>query len=117
MRHHVKCGTLPVMSGTTAKRLHTLIALLLLVCIASPFFELAVHSDGSIFASGHDGESTLALLLLVVELSFAVGKLIAIFLPQIPRDLGLARRNPLPSPDLSLALLVAEHSPPLPLRI
>ncbi len=47
---------------------HVAIALILVLCALSPFLESAVNWNDSVFATGYDGESTLAVLVLLLEL-------------------------------------------------
>jgi hypothetical protein len=105
------------MLAMTPKRFHTFIALILLVCLICPFAEMIVHSDGCIFVSGHDTESTLALLVLIVELAFALGKLLFILLPGVLKKLSLVSVTRLALPILTFALILPDASPPLRLRI
>ena len=105
------------MIGMTTRRLHIFIALALLICMICPFAEMALHSDNCIFASGQDNESTLALLLLIVELTFALGKLLVVLLPRFLTKLMLVDTELLTLPKPNFAVVLADISPPLPLRI
>ena len=105
------------MIGITIRRLHILIALALLICMICPFAEMALHSDNCIFASGQDNESTLALLLLVVELCFALGKLVVVLLPRFLTKLMLVDSELLALLKPNFAVVLPDISPPLPLRI
>ena len=101
----------------TARRFHTLIAIALLICVICPFAETALHSDNCIFASGQDNESTLALLLLVVELTFALGRLLVILLPRFLTKLALVDSELLALPKLAFKVILPDISPPILLRI
>jgi hypothetical protein len=107
------------MMSRIAKGFHALVALALLVCALCPFVEIASHLNGSIFQNGYDTESTLALLLLLLELSFAVGRLLVALLPRILKQLNRVRicsyRLTLASTNFGIVL--PEISPPLSLRI
>jgi hypothetical protein len=105
------------MIAITPKRFHTLIAVVLLICMICPFVEMALHSDSCIFVSGHDSESTLALLLVVVELAFALGKLLIVLFPRILTKLGFVFSGRITLPALTFAVVLPEISPPLPLRV
>lgn len=105
------------MIAITSKRFHILIALALLICMICPFAEMAIHSDSCIFVSGDDNESTLALLLLVVELAFALGKLVVILIPHILTKLSLVYSGRLTLPMENFTVVPPDISPPLPLRI
>jgi hypothetical protein len=96
---------------------HALVALVLFYCAVCPLFEIALHSNNCIFVSGNDTESSLALLLLVVELAFALGKQPIVFLPRVLKKLTLGYSDRLTMSALSFATVPPEISPPLPLRI
>ena len=94
------------------------VALALLSCVLCPFVEMLLHWDNSIFLSGHDTESTLAFVLLLIELSFAIAKFLAVLLRAIFESLGIissANCISFASPIFSEVPPVA--SPPIPLRI
>ena len=80
---------------------------------------MALRFNGSIFQSGYDTESTLALLLLVLELSFAIGRLLVVLLPRVLRSLiqvyFCSDYLTLSAPNFEV--VPAGISPPLPLRI
>jgi hypothetical protein len=101
----------------TRKQFHLLVALLLLVCLACPFVETAFHSNGNIFQTGQDGETSLAVLLLILELLFALSiPLILHFWNILVREgLVLAERMAVYPPKSPVDLL--EFPPPLFLRI
>lgn len=111
--------SLQSMTVRTAKGFHALVALALLACGLCPFFEIALHFNGSIFQNGYDTESTLAVLLLLLELSFAVGRLLVALLPRIIKQLNLVCicSDRLTLPATIFAIVLPEISPPLPLRI
>ena len=71
------------------KLVHSAVALAILGCAVCPFIELLLHWDSSIFLTGHDTESSLAFLLLLIELSFAIAKLLAFVLATVLRRLGI----------------------------
>lgn len=52
---------------------------ILLACLVSPFVETAVHSQGNIFSTGQDNESTVAVLALCTALALAVASLVWIY--------------------------------------
>ncbi|HEX4002875.1 MAG TPA: hypothetical protein VHX36_09505 [Candidatus Acidoferrales bacterium] len=98
---------------------HTLAAISLLACAICPFVEIALHLNGSIFQNGHDTESTLALLLLLLELSFALGRLLVGLLTRVLKKLNLVYfcSERLTASALNFPLVLPEISPPLSLRI
>jgi hypothetical protein len=61
----------------------------LFACLLSPLCEILLRSDSSIFASGRDTESTLALVLLVIQLSFAIAKLLVAVLRAVFTRVGM----------------------------
>jgi hypothetical protein len=101
----------------TDRRFHILIAIFLLFCLLCPFVETALHSNDSIFQSGDDTESTVAILLLVLELAFALANLFILVLRPVHEGAcTLDLRQPLrawPRPVVPLH----DIFPPLPLRI
>jgi hypothetical protein len=101
----------------TLRRFHALVALVLFYCAVCPFLEIALHSNNCIFVSGNDMESTLALLLLLVELAFALGKLLAVLVRTVLKKLILVYSDRLAGPTLNFAIVLPEISPPTPLRI
>lgn len=99
----------------TMKRFHALIALLLLVCVICPFAEMLVHSDSCIFVTGDDCESTLAFLILVAELAFALAKVLVLLPTFIERIVLLCSFKPrFVARKLGAVPLLF---PPVPLRI
>ena len=98
---------------------HILVALALIGCAICPLVETAIHWNGSIFQSGFDTESTVAVLLLLLELSFALGRLLVVLLPRVLKNLGLVCFNSdrIALPALNIAIVLPEISPPLSLRI
>jgi hypothetical protein len=60
---------------------HIGVALILVICILAPYVELAVEFNGSIFATGYDSETTIAVLVLLLELVISLaGVLVYLFL-------------------------------------
>lgn len=47
---------------------HIAIALILVFCVLAPYVESAVEFNNSIFATGYDNETTIAVLVLLLEL-------------------------------------------------
>jgi hypothetical protein len=93
------------------------IALTLFACTLSPFVEILFHSDNSIFASGRDTESTLAVVLLLLELSFAIARLLVKLLPTNFEKLGAVYSRLDPKFRAGFANVIPTVSPPVPLRI
>ena len=98
------------------RHFHAIIVCLLLVCLICPFVELLCNSNGNIFQTGQDTETTVAVVLLLLELLFLIPLLCVFFvfgtLHIVDCSAGEPRRSLCPSfgihPDLP---------PPIPLRI
>jgi hypothetical protein len=60
---------------------HVLIALVLVACALSPFVESALNSQDSMFSTGCDGESTLAIVVLLLELVLSLASLLVFLWP------------------------------------
>jgi hypothetical protein len=105
------------MGVTRHRAFHALVALVLFICAVCPFIEIALHLDDCIFLSGHDNESTLAFLLLVVELVFALGTMLVALFPRFLRRLSLAHFDRLTLSAVHFTIVLPEIFPPVPLRI
>jgi hypothetical protein len=101
----------------TRRRFHILVAIILLVCVACPYIESALDWDETLFTTGYDTESVVAIIALLLILSLTLAKLMAVFLP------ARMTTEPIvisPSPrkrDHSFVFDIPEVSSPLPLRI
>jgi hypothetical protein len=100
-----------------AKTFHLLVGLGLLVCMVCPDIEILCHSTDCIFLSGHDMETSVALLLIVLELTIASIKLAVAFLPRLLARLVSLERNSFLFLDSVFAFVPPAASPPLALRI
>jgi hypothetical protein len=99
------------------RRFHLLVALLLFVCLVCPFVEMTFHVSSNIFQTGQDNETTLAVLLLLLELAFALPIFLVLLSWSIlekERFVTLHRFLRFAS---SFAIPLPELSPPLLLRI
>jgi hypothetical protein len=56
----------------TRREFHILLALTFLACVISPFIELVVSADPSIFTTGYDTESIIAVITLLCILALAL---------------------------------------------
>lgn len=99
------------------KLFQSVAALALFACTLCPFVEMLLHWDNCIFASGHDTESTLAFVLLLVELSFAIARLVVLLLPAIFQRLGTISSHRIAIRRSSFPSILPTVSPPLSLRI
>ena len=61
------------------RALHVAIALVLVFCFLSPFLESAINWNQTVFATGYDTESTLAILVLLLELVLSLTGLLLCF--------------------------------------
>ena len=96
---------------------HVAIALILIICAMSPFVETAVNWTDTVFATGYDGESTMAVLVLLLELVISLAGLLVCFCRNTQWIEWLViKPSPLASKS-DFSLIVAELSPPPPLRI
>jgi hypothetical protein len=101
----------------TSRTFHALIALALVACALCPFVETATHWNGTIFQSGFDTESTVAILLLLLELAYGLARLVLVILPPVLRMLSFVYFDHLAVRTLNFGTILPEISPPLPLRI
>jgi hypothetical protein len=103
----------------TRKGFHILLALTLVVCVLCPFFELALNWGQSLFDTGYDTETTVAVIALLLILAFALAKLLVYFLGNTTGQERLidSQSKSKPTLDFISAIPVPDTSPPLPLRI
>ena len=96
---------------------HVAIALILVICAISPFAESAVNWNDSVFATGYDTESTLAVLVLLLELVIWLAGLLVC----LCRNLQLSERVVIKysclTSESDFGTEIPELSPPLLLRI
>lgn len=102
----------------TRRQFHVLVALILLVCVVCPHVETALDWNESIFTTGYDTESIVAIIALLLILSLTLAKLLVVFLPaRISNEFIVAFQQPRKRED-GFVLGISEVSPPtLPLRI
>lgn len=97
---------------------HIAIALILLACAISPFVETAIHWNQSIFTTGHDTESTIAVIALLLVLALSLARLVAKFVPSLLRTYLSVSLSAFKQALRGLVFVIPETSPPpLPLRI
>src|SRR5260370_28419502 len=100
------------------RALHAAIALILVICVLSPYLELAVDLNDSVFATGYDTETTVAILMLLLELVLSLTNLLASLRKNLPLNAPLiVIKNSLAVPEFGFGATISELSPPLPLRI
>jgi len=92
--------------------------MILIFCALSPFLETAAHWDNTIFATGYDGESTVAVLMILLELviSFA-GPVVFYLCRNAEFSEPVVMRDPFVPFDSVAGFRIPELSPPSPLRI
>jgi len=101
----------------TAKFVQDVLGLALVACTLPPLAEMLLHSNNSIFVSGHDTPSTLIFVLLLVELSFAIARLLAVVRPAVLQRISIVASCRLTPQSESAAGVLPTISPPVPLRI
>jgi hypothetical protein len=104
----------------TLRGFHIVLALILVGCVLCPYVEFALDFNQSIFETGHDTESTIAIIALLLILAFLIASLIAHFIPASTAVESLVHsRLTLIGSALDFTSAAPEVSPPplLPLRI
>jgi hypothetical protein len=100
-----------------SRRFHVLVALILLVCLVSPYVEADLDWNESIFTTGFDTESIVAVIALLLILSLTLANLMAVFLPAGTGNEQIVTAQPRRKREYGFVLGILEVSPPLPLRI
>lgn len=100
-----------------AKLFHGLIGLGLLICMACPDIEFLFHSSDCIFLNGHDIETSVALLLIILELTAVSLRLAITFVPSVLARLVSFQADESNFRGFALAVVTPTPSPPLELRI
>jgi hypothetical protein len=96
---------------------HVVIALILVACAVSPFVELALNYYDSVFSTGYDGESALAVVVLLLELVLSFASLLVLLWPSVQLKERVDTEHPHLTSDSGLGLIIPDLSPPVPLRI
>lgn len=96
---------------------HVAIALILVICALSPFVESALDCQGSLFSTGYDGESTLAVVVLLLELVLSLTSLLVFLCPDIRANERLVTQHPRLTCESAFGVIIPDFSPPVPLRI
>ncbi len=99
------------------RAVHIILGAILVVCVVCPFVELTIGWNDTIFSTGYDTESAVAVIMLLFELVLALASAIAIFAPHVRTTEPLVMRDRVLPARFSFGILLAEFSPPLPLRI
>lgn len=102
----------------TRRRIHILLALTLLICGICPFVEeFVLDWNQSIFDTGYDGESTVAVIALVFILAFALAHLLGSFVPESTTEEPVFARQRAVSSIAGFGIKIPDASPPLALRV
>ena len=96
---------------------HVAIAVILVICALAPFAESAANWNDSVFATGYDAESTMAVLVLLLELVISLAGLLVCLCQnlQLGERVGISESRF--TPQSGFHVTIPELSPPLPLRI
>jgi len=96
---------------------HILMALILVGCALSPLVESALDCQGSVFTTGCDGETTLACVVLLLELALSLASLLVLLCPNFQLKDRIVDSCQRLTPDLDFCVIIPDASPPVPLRI
>lgn len=96
---------------------HVAVALVLVVCALSPFLETAVNWNDTVFATGYDGESSVAVLVLLLELVISIAGLRVCLCRTLQLGERIVIRQFSLIRELEFSFKIPELSPPPPLRI
>jgi len=96
---------------------HILLALVLVGCVVCPFVEFAIGWNDTIFTTGYDTESAVAIVMLLVELVLGLASVIALFLPDAQVIEPLVTRHCPPTSEFGFVILPLDPSLLVPLRI
>jgi hypothetical protein len=96
---------------------HVVLGLILVACLVCPFVEIAIGWNDTIFTTGYDTESSVAVVMLLVELVLALATVLALFLPETQLAEPLVTRRCPPTSEFGVAILLPDPSLLVPLRI
>ena len=96
---------------------HIAIALILVICALSPFLESAANWNDSVFATGYDGESTLAVLVLLLELVISLGGVLVCLSAAAESGERIGVEFSPTAVESGFRISIPELTPPPPLRI
>jgi hypothetical protein len=101
----------------TRRGILILLASILVVCILCPYVEDALDFNQSIFDTGYDTESTVAIIALLLILTFEFVSLLVYFLRTTTGEEHFVEPQGTLRHTLDFISTVPDISPPLPLRI
>ena len=93
------------------------IALILVICALSPFLESAANWNDSVFATGYDGESTMAVLVLLLELVISLAGVLVCFSAKTESGERITVEYSSAAWESGFRISIPELTPPPPLRI
>ena len=96
---------------------HVLIALVLVACVVSPFIESVLNCNDNVFSTGSDGESTLAIVVLLLELVLSLASLLLFLVPTFQLDDRVDAESRRPTSALAFCINISDFSSSVPLRI
>jgi hypothetical protein len=99
------------------KVFHILLGLILVACLVCPFVEFAIGWNDTIFTTGYDTESSVAVIMLLVELVLALATIIALFLPHVQVTEPLVIKRCAPTSEFGVVILLSDPALLVPLRI
>jgi hypothetical protein len=104
-------------SAMSRKAFHIVLGLVLVGCLICPFVEFAIGWNDTIFTTGYDTESSVAIVMLLVELVLALATVIALFLPDLQLTESLVTKRCPPTSEFGTVILLPDPSLLVPLRI
>ena len=104
-------------SAMSRRIFHIVIALVLIASAVSPFVESALNSHDNVFSTGYDGESTLAIIVLLLELVLSLASLLVFFLPNVQLKERVDTEHPCLTSASGFRVSIPDFSPSVPLRI
>src|SRR4029077_5320262 len=99
------------------RMLHVLIALILLGCAVSPFVESGLNCHDNILSTGYDGESTLAVVALLLELALSLAGLLVLHCENTELKDRIVEKSERLTFDWYFRFTILDTSPSVPLRI
>ena len=99
------------------KVLHAALALILIACVVCPFVELAIGWNDTIFSTGCDTESLVAVVTLLLELALAIAGATVVLIGASPTTKPPVVRYVILVFASGFRILLHDYSPPIPLRI
>jgi hypothetical protein len=96
---------------------HILIALVLVACVVSPFVESTLDCHDNVFSTGSDGESTLAIVLLLLELVLSLTSLLVFLSRNVQLEERVDTERARPSSAFGFCIKFSDSSSSVPLRI